>query len=434
LKIVLTDFANEVSAVGDPALDIVLNGETAQIDPRLLPTAGAILQRLITDVFNRSESQALGITVNVTNNKGALHWQVVDNGNNLISDSQLDHEDQLAFYPGLKDVRKMLSRHHGVLWVEPSAGREARFEFTLPVSKVAESFMAWGQGNQTFGVRSEQLCDLIPSDKANRGEDSRGEFLTIDNARVPLLNLDVFFKEAPPGDGMIVVIGSLEKRVAFYVPDAGAQLEGKSLEGVIPVWQGPPHLVAQLEERRIALLDADQVLEGYLELTGELNAERISGGIVEDESEFSNGQASFNAKENTPPDQSTPTQDTDEVEVLVVEQSETLRSVFTDILNNHRIRAAYAGGVDEAIELIHARAPRVIVSEFRMPTMAAKALVEVLGREGKSIPVLVTTSQSGKTADLLVEKLGADGYLSKPLDQKEVAARINGFLSEHTPV
>lgn len=434
LKTVLTDFANEVSAVGDRALDIILNGETVQIDPRLLPTAGAILQRLITDVFNRSESQALGITVNVTNNKGALHWQVIDNGNNLISDSQLDHEDQLAFYPGLKDVRKILSRHHGVLWVEPSDGREARFEFTLPVSKAAESFMVWGEDIRTFGVRSVQLCHLIPSDNANRGEDPRGEFLAIDNARVPLLKLDVFFKEAPPGGEMIVVIGSLEKRVAFYVPDAGAQVEGRSLEGVIPVWQGPTHVVAQLEERRIALLDADQVLGGYLDLTGELNAENISGSVVKDESELSNGQASFDSDVRTPPDQSTREHDADDVEVLVVEQSETLRGVFTDILNNHRIRAVYASGVDEAIELIHAHAPRVIVSEFRMPTMAAKTLVEALDRESKSIPVLVTTSQSGKTADLLVEKLGAAGYLSKPLEQKEVATRINSFLSERTPV
>jgi CheY-like chemotaxis protein len=434
LKTVLSDFANEVSSTGERALDIILNGEAVQIDPRLLPTAGAFLQRLITDVFNRSERSTLGITVNVKDNQGALHWQIIDDGNNLISDSQLDHEDQLAFYPGLKDVRKMLSRHHGVLWVEPSDGREARFEFTLPASKETDSFMAWGEDIRAFAVRSVQLCDLIPSDNAIRGKDSRGEFLSLDNRRVPLLKLDVFFKEAPSGGGMIVVIGSLEKRVAFYVPDDGVLVEGKSLEGVIPVWQGPTHLVAQLGDRRVALLDADQILEEYLDLTGELNAENVSGGVVEDESELSNSQASYDSDVKTPPDQFHQADEVIDVEVLVVEQSETLKGVFTDILNHHRIRAAFAGGVDEAIELIHAYAPRVIVSEFRMPTMAAKVLVETLDREGQSIPVLVTTSQSGKTADLLVEKLGAAGYLSKPLQQKEVVSRINGFLAERAQV
>ena len=429
LRTVLSDFANEM-CTDERALDIILRGETVQLDPRLLSTAGAILHRLITDVFNRSERSTLGITVNVKDNYGALRWQIVDDGNNLISDSQLDHEDQLAFYPGLKDVRKKLSRYNGVLWVEPSDGREARFEFTLPASDETDSFIVWGEDARAFAVRSVQLCDLIPSDDAVRGDDSRGEFLTIDNRRVPLLKLDVFFKEAPSNGGMIVVIGSLEKRVAFYVPDDGVLVEGKSLEGVIPVWQGPTHLVAQIGDQRVALLDAEQILEEYLDLTGELNAEDVSGGVVEDESELSDSQASIDSDVKTPPDQFQQTDDVDDVDVLVVEQSDTLSSVFTDILNHHHIRAAFASGVDEAMELIHARTPRVIVSEFRMPTMAAKVLVEALNREGKSIPVLVTTSQSGKTADLLVEKLGAAGYLSKPLQQKEVVSRINGFLAE----
>jgi CheY-like chemotaxis protein len=62
----------------------------------------------------------------------------------------------------------------------------------------------------------------------------------------------------------------------------------------------------------------------------------------------------------------------------------------------------------------------VIISEFRIPTMAAKKIVDRLRDAGRDIPVLVTTSQSGKTADLLVEKLGASGYLSKPLSAAQV--------------
>jgi CheY-like chemotaxis protein len=432
LKTAMIDFANEISTCGDRAFDIVLTGEDTQIDPRLLPIAGAILQRMITDVFSRSDGAALGITINVKDNQGALHWQLADNGDNFISDSQLDHEDQLAFYPGLKEVRKMLGRHHGVLWVESRDDREIRFEFTMPVSKSTDSFLVWGEGSRTFGVRSVQLCDLLEADAAPRGEDSYGEFLTMDNKRVPLLKLDVFFNEVPSGGDTIAVIGSLEKRVAFYVPDAGVRVEGNALEGVVPVWQGPAHMVAQVEDRRIAFLDADQIMEEYLDLTGELNTEGVSGGVIEDESEVSNSQASVDSAAKTPPDLSSSAEDAEEVEVLVVEQSESLRGVITEILSSHHISSAFVGGVDEAVELIHARAPRVIISEFRMPTMAAKVLVETLDREGKSIPVLVTTSQSGKTADLLVEKLGAAGYLSKPLDQQEVASRVNGYLTERS--
>jgi len=430
LKTVLCDFANEITDAGDHVLDIVLSGEQTQIDPRLLPTVGAILQQMIIDTFNRSEGYALAVTIDVTENRGAIRWRVTDNGNNFITDSQLDHEDQLAFYPGLKDVRKILSRHHGALWVEPCPEENVRFEFTTPVTKGEDSFLVWGSGAGMFGVRSAQLCYLMPMGEAPHGDDSFGEFLTIDGKRVPLFKLESLFNEAPRGGDTIAVIGSLEKRIAFYVTGKGKLTWGKALEGVVPVWEGPPHLVAQVDDRRMALLVADQVLEGYLEVTGGLNAEVVSGGVVDDESELSNSQATFDSLEHTPPDLIPQVEDVDDVDVLVVEQSESLRCALYDIFRQRRIHAAFAEGVDEALELIHARSPRVIISEFRMPTMAAKVLVEALGKESNAIPVLVTTSQSGKTADLLVEKLGVAGYLSKPLNHDEVASRIGGFLTE----
>jgi CheY-like chemotaxis protein len=92
------------------------------------------------------------------------------------------------------------------------------------------------------------------------------------------------------------------------------------------------------------------------------------------------------------------------------------------------VNVAFVGGVDEAMQLLSGQQPRLIISEFRMPTMAAKRLVDTLRDSGKSIPVLVTTSQTGKTADMLVEKLGVAGYLSKPLSSDEVSSQLSCFL------
>lgn len=433
LSIVLTDFANEVSGSGEKTLDIVLSGGETMIDPRLLPTMGAVLQRMITDVFNRSEGEALAITIRVGERGGALLWQLSDNGNNFISDSRLDHEDQLAFYPALREARKMLGKYHGVLWVEPRHDREVRFSFTTPSSTSVESFIVWGESQRAFAVRSVQLCDLVPSGTAPKGEDSSGEFLTIDNRRVPLFSLDVIFKEAPSKGDMIAVIGSLERRVGFYVPDSGALRQGKTMDAGIPVWQGPEHLVAEIDGKPVALIDADKILQVYMELMGGLSSESISGGVVEDESEVASGQAPYDSDKRNPPDHKSREAE-DGVDVLVVEQSESLRAALDDILGRHRIRTRFAGEIGEAIEMIRRHKPSVVVSEFRMPTMAAKRIVETMNREGISIPVLVTTSQSGRTADLLVEKLGVAGYLSKPLVAEQVTARIVGLLGEKAPV
>jgi len=126
---------------------------------------------------------------------------------------------------------------------------------------------------------------------------------------------------------------------------------------------------------------------------------------------------------------SAPAENEGAVEVLVIEQSETTRTTLNDILSRQRIRAAFANDVEEALAMIGRHAPRVIISEFRIPTMAAKKIVDRLREAGQEIPVLVTTSQSGKTADLLVEKLGAAGYLSKPLSATQVTSNLSSYLS-----
>jgi CheY-like chemotaxis protein len=105
-----------------------------------------------------------------------------------------------------------------------------------------------------------------------------------------------------------------------------------------------------------------------------------------------------------------------------------MRGELTSILSQNQVRAAFVGRVEEAVDVIQTRAPRLIISEFRMPSMAAKKLVDKLKNEGWHIPVLVTTSQKGKTADLLVEKLGVTGYLSKPLEAEDVASRVQDIL------
>lgn len=431
LKVALTDFTNEISGSGERALDVTIIGEEdVAIDPHLLSAPEAILIRMITDIFNRSEGETLSISIAVEEKEAAIHWCLSDDGDNFISDSRLDHEDQLAFYPGLKEVRKILARYNGVLWVEPNDDREIRFEFTLPSTLASDLFLVWNEDVDKYGIRSVQLCSLIPTATASTGKDMFGEFLTIDNRRVPLLRLGTLFEGAPSSGDNIAVIGSLEKRIAFFVSNTSEVAEGKILPSAVPVWRGPAHTVAEVDGRRIALLDADRILEVYLDCAGGLDGEETPVRVAKSES---TPLAGVDSNDETSSDQSATTDKMSGVEVLVVEQSGSLRNVFTNILGRNKISAAYAASAEEAIRLVELQAPRVIISEFRMPTMAAKFLVEALDDEGITIPVLVTTSQSGKTAELLVEKLGVAGFLNKPLEEEEVVSRINRFLTERAP-
>jgi len=427
LETALHDFARELVRGSGRKLQVRLRADDAEVEPSLLPAAYWVLHSMVSDVFERCDEPKLEIDIECSEGFGALHWRLRDNGENFLSDSKLDHDDQVAFYPGLRHVIRTLREHHGTLAVEPNGGRLARFEFTLPTTTHAEALWVWEKNGTWMAARGVQIVDIIPVETDTRREDAYGEYVALDTRRVPLLSLDAIFPEAPTGGSHIAVLGLLEKAVAFYVPGEGVQKSGVVLGDSIPVWKGIPHDVVRVDGRRVPLLDAGDILRTYLSITGTLNVEAVP---VAPEMHDAPPLHVSPSAHPAPRDASETAAEPDgAVEVLVIEQSETTRTMLNDILSRQRIRAAFASDVEEALSLIMAQPPRVIISEFRIPTMAAKKIVDRLRETGQEIPVIVTTSQSGKTADLLVEKLGAAGYLSKPLSASQVTSNLSGYLS-----
>jgi len=428
LETALHDFSRELVRGTGRKLLVRFRAEEAEVEPALLPAAYWILHAMVADIFERCDEPALAIDIDCNERRGALHWTVRDNGENFLSDSKLDHDDQVAFYPGLRHVMRTLREHHGTLLVEPNGGRQTRFEFTLPTTTQAEALWLWEKNGTFMAARGVQVVDVIPVRSDTRREDSYGEYVALDTRRVPLLNLDAIFPEAPVGSSHIVVLGLLEKTVAFYVPGEGMLRTGLVLGDSIPVWKGIPHDVVRVDGRRIPLLDAGDILRTYLAITGTVAEPAPVTPPAEGRAELPTRVSPSAAV--TPTNGDAGASDADGgMEVLVIEQSETTRTMLHDILIRQRIRASFANDVDEALRLIRGSAPRVIISEFRIPTMAAKKIVDRLREAGQEIPVIVTTSQSGRTADLLVEKLGAAGYLSKPISANQVTSNLSSYLS-----
>lgn len=426
LETALHDFSRELVRGTGRKLRVRLRAEDAEVEPGLLPDTYWILHSMVADVFERCDEPALEIDVQCRERYGALHWSLRDNGENFLSDSKLDHEDQVAFYPGLRHVVRALRDHHGILSVEPDGGHQTRFEFTLPATTHSEALWVWEKNGTCMAARGLQVIEVIPVQADTRREDSYGEYVALGTRRVPLLSLDAIFPEVPGTGSHIAVLGYLEKAVAFYVPGEGAQKMGVVLGDSIPVWKGIPHDVVRVDGRRVALLDAGDILRAYLSITGTLNVDTLPATNLDTMDEPpSRLDPVLAAADPAPEDE----ENEGVVEVLVIEQSETTRTTLSDILSRQRIRASFATDVEEALDLITASAPRVIISEFRIPTMAAKKIVDRLREAGQEIPVIVTTSQTGKTADLLVEKLGAAGYLSKPLSAAQVTSHLSGYLS-----
>jgi CheY-like chemotaxis protein len=105
-----------------------------------------------------------------------------------------------------------------------------------------------------------------------------------------------------------------------------------------------------------------------------------------------------------------------DVKVLVVEDHDLMRGGICDILNHKGFATLDAASGKEALELMEAEQPDLIISDILMPDMDGYAFLERIRADARwrDIPFIVLTAL-GQTEDIeRGQAAGVDDYLTKP--------------------
>lgn len=113
--------------------------------------------------------------------------------------------------------------------------------------------------------------------------------------------------------------------------------------------------------------------------------------------------------------------------LLLAEDEKALSSALQVILkhNNYSVDAVYNG--QEAYDYIMAGVYDGVILDVMMPKMDGFTVLSKIRSEGCDVPVIMLTAKSETDDKINGLDLGADDYLAKPFDTKELLARIRAI-------
>ena len=120
----------------------------------------------------------------------------------------------------------------------------------------------------------------------------------------------------------------------------------------------------------------------------------------------------------------------DAIHVLYVEDNVDLRSFVYRMLGNHGYRVTVAHDGLEGWKLIASAEPDIVVTDVMMPHMDGFELLRRIRQDEqrRQLPVIMITAKSEVESRIEGLESGADDYLAKPINIRELDARIKNLI------
>ncbi|SNS23129.1 twitching motility two-component system response regulator PilH [Noviherbaspirillum humi] len=115
--------------------------------------------------------------------------------------------------------------------------------------------------------------------------------------------------------------------------------------------------------------------------------------------------------------------------VLIVDDSPTERYFLTDILVKSGFSVSTAENGEEALLKIKADKPHLILMDVVMPGQNGFQVTRSLARDPatQDVPIIICTSKGQETDRIWGMRQGARDYIVKPVDPKELLAKIGAI-------
>ncbi len=118
--------------------------------------------------------------------------------------------------------------------------------------------------------------------------------------------------------------------------------------------------------------------------------------------------------------------------ILVIDDDTRLRDLLAEYLDSRGYAVRTAEGGEPGLEIIRSETIDLVVLDVMMPGMDGFEVLKAL-RRFSSTPVIMLTARGDEMDRIVGLEIGADDYMPKPFNPRELLARMQAVLRRSSP-
>jgi DNA-binding response OmpR family regulator len=115
------------------------------------------------------------------------------------------------------------------------------------------------------------------------------------------------------------------------------------------------------------------------------------------------------------------------IQVLLIDDDEALGGLLTEYLGQFAFTVKVASHPEQGLRMLQADPPDILVLDVMLPGLDGFAVCRKV-RETSRVPIVMLTARGGVMDRIVGLELGADDYLPKPFEPRELVARLQAVL------
>lgn len=113
--------------------------------------------------------------------------------------------------------------------------------------------------------------------------------------------------------------------------------------------------------------------------------------------------------------------------ILIIDDDEKLNSLLSDYLIKFGFHPLSADHPNQGLKILKEEEPNLVILDIMLPDMDGFEVCKIIRKES-NIPIIMLTARGDLTDRVVGLEIGADDYLAKPFEPRELVARIQSVL------